>query len=112
MNGVDYEAMIRARVKTRPVSLRENLDTKHGISLFQKLNLEKSFKVLKTYPIKNLGTSHEYIEIVECPRCKEEFPRLVRSGCFNVHIDPETCPKCNYPFNIQPKDEDINPSKR
>lgn len=74
------------------------------------------FKILKTYPIKNLGTTHEYIEIVECPRCKQEFPRHLSSGCFHEDIDPEACPKCNYPFNnylnIQPEDKDINPSKR
>jgi hypothetical protein len=74
------------------------------------------FKVLKTYKIKSLRTVHEYIELVICPRCKEEFARHIISGSRNS-IDPEICPKCSYPLkiqleDIQLEDEDINPSKR
>lgn len=75
------------------------------------------FKVLKTYQIKSIRAVHEYIELVLCPRCKEEFARYVISSSNNNSIDPEICPKCNYPLkiqleNIQLEDEDINPSKR
>jgi len=75
------------------------------------------FKVLKTYKIKSLGTAQEYIELVICPRCKEEFARHIISGSSKKSIDPEICPKCSYPHkvqleDIQLEDEEINPSKR
>lgn len=72
----------------------------------------EDFKVLKSYAIANYGTSHEYIEIVVCPRCQEEFPRLIKSGCFNEEVTPDICPKCDYPLTLKGGIKVYNPSKR
>lgn len=69
-------------------------------------------KVIKRYNIKRMGTSSEYIEIVQCPYCKTEYPRSVKEGCFNVDIEPACCPKCNYPFTDSAIDKEVNPSRR
>lgn len=68
-------------------------------------------KVKKTYCLKSLGTTREYIEIVECPECRHEYARKVSSGCFHHHVDPIACPKCGYPFK-QLQEKVVNPSKR
>lgn len=66
------------------------------------------FRVKKIYEIKVIGTTSEWVEIVECPQCKHEFARTVTEGCFHRREDPLACPECRYPFNIK----DINPSRR
>jgi C4-type Zn-finger protein len=78
------------------------------------------FKVLRIHPIRQLGTTHEYIQEVECPRCGFKIAQYVKESCFNSDIEPDTCSQCNYPYSttkvLDPKEpirnEDINPSKR
>lgn len=65
-----------------------------------------------------MGTTHEYIEEVECPNCNNIFTRKCSSGCFHHRCDPIACPKCRYPFHKymheagKEKEPDINPSRR
>lgn len=71
--------------------------------------------VKKTYPFKDLGTTHEWIQVVECPNCHHEYARKISEGCFHSDKDPSSCPKCNYPWNVIHEAVEkarINPSKR
>lgn len=71
-------------------------------------------KILYRYPIQSLGTTQKYIEIVECPECKYQYPREVSTGCFHCRVHPSYCPKCNYPYSkLRKKNkEEDNPSRR
>lgn len=75
------------------------------------------FKVIRVVWATTLGTTHEFIQEVECPKCLLKFFQKCSSGCFHHHCDPPFCPQCNYPFEklmkIKGKKEpDINPSRR
>jgi len=75
------------------------------------------FKVIRIVWSSSLGTTHEYIQEVECPNCQLKFFQKCSSGCFHHRSEPICCPQCNYPFEkmmqIRGKREpDINPSRR
>lgn len=76
------------------------------------------FKILKVLWSESLGTTHNYIEEVECPDCGYVFTRKSSNGCFHHSIQPFTCPRCNYPWNKpmlksqRSEEDDYNPSKR
>lgn len=72
-------------------------------------------KVKKRYALPSSGTTHEFMEIVNCPNCNLEYARKVSTGCFHHHVSPFTCPKCGYPYRqIRELEEKLgtNPSRR
>lgn len=78
------------------------------------------FKVRKILWSETWGTTHNYIEEVECPNCHLIFSRKISSGCLHTSYNPFTCPKCNYPWNkaiidcttLPKQDDEYNPSSR
>lgn len=82
----------------------------------------KPFIVLRTWAGNNMGTTHEYHQLVKCPDCGEEFVQDISEGCFHHRTSPDSCPKCRYPWTLiekerervygQKKEPPFNPSQR